>query len=85
MTKRIVKRTPKADAKPKAKPAPRAAGGGKTFTTSELAKEHDMIAKTLRARIRRNLDKWEPLFKDGVRHVFPDNKTTRNKIAELLA
>ena len=69
----------------KAKPAPKAAGGGKVFTTSELANEHGMKSKTLRARIRRNIDLWQPLFADGNRHVFKDNKTTRAKVAELLA
>lgn len=68
----------------KAKPAPKAAGGN-TFTTVDLAKQHDMQAKTLRARIRRNIDDWKPLFKDGVKHVFPDNKTTRDKANALLA
>lgn len=78
-------RTVKTKRTVKAKPAPKASGGGKTFTTVELAAEQNMAAKTLRARIRRNLDKWEPLFKDGVRHVFADNKTTRDKIEQLLA
>lgn len=68
----------------KVKPAPKAAGG-RTFTTVDIARERDMQAKTLRARIRRNIDDWAPLFKDGMKHVFPDNKTTWNKVDALLA
>lgn len=56
-----------------------------TITTVDIAKEHDMSPKTLRARIRRNIDKWQSLFVDGQRHVFKDNKTTRAKIDALLA
>ncbi|RMH22105.1 MAG: hypothetical protein D6698_01730 [Gammaproteobacteria bacterium] len=56
-----------------------------TFTTVELAAERGINPKTLRSRIRRNIDQWEPLFKDGVRHMFPDNKTTRAKIEALLS
>lgn len=66
----------------KATPKPAA---GNTFTTVQLAAERDMQPKTLRARIRRHLDKWEPLFVQGKRHVFADNKTTRAKIDALLA
>lgn len=65
---------------PKAKPAK----AGATFTTVDLAKEQGVNAKTLRARIRRNIDKWEPLFA-GERHTFADNATTRKAIAALLA
>lgn len=54
-------------------------------TTAEIAAEQGISAKTLRARIRRNIDAWAPLFKDGEKHVFADNKTTRNKIAALLS
>ncbi len=57
---------------------------GNTFTTVDLAEEHGINPKTLRAKIRRNLDKWEPLFKDGEKHVFADNKTTRKKVEALL-
>ena len=80
--KRVVRKT-KRVAKSKA-----AAGGAKasgTFTTVELAAEQNIQAKTLRARIRRNIDAWSPLFADGVKHVFKDNKTTRAKIEQLLA
>lgn len=70
----------KAPTKPK---APKAKAGN-TFTTVDLAKEHDINPKTLRARIRRNLDKWAPLFKDGEKHVFADNATTRKAVAALL-
>lgn len=55
-----------------------------TFTSVDLAAEYNINAKTLRARIRRNIDKWAPLFKDGERHVFADNATTRKAIAALL-
>lgn len=56
-----------------------------TVTTIEIAAEQGISAKTLRARIRRNIDTWKPLFKDGEKHVFADNKTTRNKITALLS
>ena len=56
-----------------------------TFTTVDIAVDHGVNAKTLRARIRRSIDDWEPLFVDGQRHVFKDNKTTRAKIDALLA
>lgn len=72
----------KAPAKNKA-PA-KAKATGNTITTVDIAEQHDMNAKTLRARIRRNIDKWEPLFADGERHVFKDNATTRKAIAALL-
>jgi len=55
-----------------------------TFTTVDLAAQEGINAKTLRARIRRNIDKWEPLFKDGEKHVFADNATTRKRVAALL-
>ena len=55
-----------------------------TFTTVDLAEEHGINAKTLRARIRRNIDKWEPLFADGERHVYKDNAKTRKAVAALL-
>lgn len=67
-----------------AKPAAASRPAG-TFTTVDLAAEHNMQAKTLRARIRRNIDDWSPLFHDGVKHVFKDNKTTRAKVEALLA
>lgn len=71
-----------AKAKAPAAPATRAKG---TFTTVDVANEQGINAKTLRARIRRNIDKWEPLFKDGTKHVFADNATTRKAITALLA
>lgn len=88
-TKAPTKRTRKAPAKGKAAAkakdkAPAKAKAGNTLTTVDIAAQHDMNAKTLRARIRRNIDKWEPLFKDGERHVFADNATTRKAIAALL-
>ena len=64
--------------------APKAKASGNTFTTVDLAAEHDINPKTLRARIRRNIDKWEPLFADGAKHVFKDNVTTRKAVAALL-
>jgi len=70
-------------AAPKAKAATSRPAG--TFTTVDIADEQGISAKTLRARIRRNIDNWEPLFHDGQRHVFKDNKTTRAKIDALLA
>ena len=63
--------------------APKATGN--TFTSVDIAEEHGINAKTLRARIRRNIDKWAPLFKGGEKHVFADNATTRKAIAALLA
>lgn len=59
-------KTVRANAKTKAAPKT-----PDTFTTVQLAADHGMQAKTLRARIRRNIDKWEPLFVKGERHVFP--------------
>lgn len=79
-----------ADASPKAvkkvtvaKPAKPAAPKG-TFTSVDLAAEKGINAKTLRARIRRNIAKWEPLFA-GEKHTFKDNATTRKAIDALLA
>lgn len=74
-----------ADATPKAKvtvakPTPTKG----TFTSVQLAAERKLDAKTLRARIRRNIEKWEPLFA-GERHVFKDNAATRKAIDALLA
>lgn len=57
----------------------------KTLTTVEIAKDRGLNPKSLRARIRRNIDAWEPLFLDGKRHVFKNNKTIRGKIEKLLA
>lgn len=57
---------------------------GNTFTTVDIAAQQGINAKTLRARIRRNIDKWAPLFKDGENHVFADNATTRKAVAALL-
>lgn len=70
-------------AKPDAKPAKPAATKG-VFTSVDLAAEKGINAKTLRARIRRNLAKWEPLFA-GEKHTFKDNATTRKAIDALLA
>ena len=75
---------PKAPRKPACAAAPAKDKAGNTFTTVDLAKEHGINAKTLRARIRRNLDKWEPLFANGMRHVYNDNLTTRRAIDTLL-
>ena len=82
--------TKPADASPKAvkkvtvaKPAKPAATKG-VFTSVDLAAEKGINAKTLRARIRRNIAKWEPLFA-GEKHTFKDNVTTRKAIDALLA
>jgi hypothetical protein len=40
-----------------------------TFTSVDLAAEKGINAKTLRARIRRNIAKWEPLFAGEKSHV----------------
>lgn len=91
-TKAIVKamRAKSADASPKAvakvtdaKPAKPAPTKG-IFTSVDLAAEKGINAKTLRARIRRNIAKWEPLFA-GEKHTFKDNATTRKAIDALLA
>ena len=71
-------------AKPDAKPAKPAAKPKGTFTSVDLAAEKGINAKTLRARIRRNIAKWEPLFA-GEKHTFKDNVTTRKAIDALLA
>ena len=76
------KATKQRAAAPKDK-APKASGA-KTFTSAQLAAEQGISAKTLRARIRRNLDAWAPLFKDGEKHVFADNATTRKAVTKLL-
>ena len=55
-----------------------------TFTSVDLAAEKGINAKTLRARIRRNIAKWEPLFA-GEKHTFKNNVTTRKAIDALLA
>ena len=91
-TKAVAKAMKPADASPKAaakvtvaKPAvaPKAKSGN-TFTSVDIATEHGISAKTLRARIRRHIDLWAPLFKDGERHVYADNAATRKAIAALL-
>lgn len=88
MTKDAPKEAPRkgrkeqAPAKVEAK-APKAKAGA-TFTTVDLATEQGINPKSLRARIRRNIEKWEPLFA-GERHTFADNATTRKAIAALLA
>ena len=73
---KAVKKVTKPDAKPAAK--------RDTFTSVDLAAEKGINAKTLRARIRRNIAKWEPLFA-GEKHTFKDNATTRKAIDALLA
>lgn len=90
-TKALRERNAKpADASPKAvkkvtvaKPA-KPAATKVVFTSVDLAAEKGINAKTLRARIRRNLAKWEPLFA-GEKHTFKDNATTRKAIDALLA
>lgn len=77
------KKAPATSPKPDAKPAKPAATKG-TFTSVDLAAEKGINAKTLRARIRRNIAKWEPLFA-GEKHTFKDNATTRKAINALLA
>ena len=72
----------KAAAPAKAPATTRPAG---TFTAVDLAKKQGISAKTLRVRIRRNIEAWESLFVDGQRHVFKDNKTTWSRAEALLA
>ena len=78
--------TKPADASPKAVKKVTVAKPEKrdTFTSVDLAAEKGINAKTLRARIRRNIAKWEPLFA-GEKHTFKDNATTRKAIDALLA
>lgn len=83
--------TKPADASPKAvkkvtvaKPDAKPAAPKGIFTSVDLAAEKGINAKTLRARIRRNIAKWEPLFA-GEKHTFKDNATTRKAIDALLA
>lgn len=76
---------PKATKAARTTSAPSTARPANTFTTVDLADKQGISAKTLRARIRRNIDDWQPLFKDGIKHVFPDNKTTWGKVEALLA
>lgn len=78
-----VKRSTTKAAAPKAKANTSRPAG--TFTTVDLAEKQGISAKTLRARIRRNIEAWESLFVDGQRHVFKDNKTTWSKAEALLA
>jgi uncharacterized protein YjcR len=66
------------------KPAAAKTKKPKTFTSVDIAREYNINPKTLRARIRRNIDKWSPLFANDERHVFVDNATTRKKVAALL-
>ena len=76
----------KASTKVVAKAKDKAKGkAGATFTSVDIAAEQGINAKTLRARIRRNIDKWEPLFVNGEKHVFADNAATRKAVAALLA
>lgn len=76
-----------ASKKPAANKAPAAKKPvvGNVITSAEIAAEQGISAKTLRARIRRNIDAWAPLFKDGEKHVFANNKATRSKITALLS
>ena len=78
------KASTKVAAKAKA-PAKGKATSGATFTSVDIAAEQGINAKTLRARIRRNIDKWEPLFVNGEKHTFADNAATRKAVAALLA
>lgn len=64
--------------------APAKAPAGTTFTAVDLAAEQGINAKTLRARIRRNIDAWKPLFVGGKQHTFADNAATRKAVAALL-
>ncbi len=84
--KRVTKAKP-ADASPKAVKKVTVAKPAKldTFTSADLAAEKGINAKTLRARIRRNIAKWAPLFVNGEKHTFKDNVTTRKAVAALLA
>lgn len=56
-----------------------------TFTSTDIAKEQGITAKAMRARVRRHLDDWTPLFHAGIKHTFKNNKTTRAKVLALLA
>ena len=64
--------------------APVKVPAGATFTSVDLAAEQGINAKTLRARIRRNIDAWKPLFVGGKQHTFADNAATRKAVAALL-
>lgn len=78
----------KASTKVAAKAKDKAKGkatSGATFTSVDIAAEQGINAKTLRARIRRNIDKWAPLFVNGEKHVFADNAATRKAVTALLA
>lgn len=56
----------------------------KTFTTCDIAREYNRNAKTLRAKIRRNIAQFDELFFNDTRHVFRDNATTRKRVLSLL-
>jgi hypothetical protein len=71
---------------PAKKPAAKKAPVTKTLSAPAVAELHNMSAKTLRARIRRNADKWADIIqRDGTSYVFKDNVTTRKAIAALLS
>lgn len=57
----------------------------KTFRAVDLAREMNISPKTLRARIRRNIDKFAPLFHNNVKHTFADNAKTRAAVKSLLS
>lgn len=78
-TKKPAKSKPKSTAAPATSPKP-----GAVFTTADIAKEQGISPKTLRARMRRQIDLWGPLFKDGQKHTFADNAATRAAVARLL-
>ena len=65
-------------------PAKASAKAGATFTSVDLAAEQGINAKTLRARIRRNIAQWSPLFVNGKHHTFVDDAATRKAVAALL-
>ena len=64
--------------------APVKVPAGATFTSVDLAAEQGINAKTLRARIRRNIAQWAPLFANGKQHTFTDDAATRKAVAALL-
>lgn len=55
-----------------------------TITTVELAARYNKTPKTMRAIVRRHIAFFEPLFVDGERHVFPNNKTTLKKLDDMF-
>lgn len=75
-----------AKSKPKSTAAPAATSPkpSAVFTTADIVRERGISPKTLRARMRRQIDLWGPLFKDGQKHTFSDNAATRAAVARLL-